>query len=997
MKRELAFALEGQSQILDTVGKTRSNKVSSVDYNAVPQNRGRKRMKRSVGYEHLVECSVTQVEEIELLCDGRAQVVDNFGKHGENSIIESLEEEKLWDVCVESLYGEAEVLSNGVGPNRGCDFINNVQNTTIESPEEDKVRDVGGGSLSREAKFLSNGSDGASLNGNCDLINSSENNTFAFLEEKNLRDVVVDYVVSLDNGTVPSSTRDLKKLLPEKPLRRFTRSALKPNVDAVDESSLGTSDSLALKGEKLGVKNPEAVPGDNVEVDEDTPSISLEGKLELKMTKKVALSKIPKTVRELLETGLLEECHVYYNHGKKGPVLRGKIKGVGILCFCGLCRGYRVVAPSIFEIHACNSYRRAAQYICLENGRSFIQILHACKNAKGNALDAVIQNAIGPLSSKETVFCQSCKGPLSRAKTATTGLVCNSCVKADLSPGDTEHTVSEPSGSPKSAFTLKSSKSASASNTLRNRSCSKVMEMSSERASATKLQSPQMGKQLRTKSSRKVIKLSRKSILKHELPRSSGSSLPRKTPGKITKKDLRMHKLVFEEGGLPDGTELGYYGQGKRLLNGYKKGHGIFCLCCNSVVSASQFEAHAGCASKKKPYCYIYTSNGVSLHELSISLACNHSFKDSDDLCIICADGGNLVVCDLCPRVFHPECASLHGVPRGKWYCQYCQNMFEREKFVAHNANAVAAGRVSGVDPIEEINKRCIRIVKDFEADVTSCALCSGFDFSKSGFGSRTILFCDQCEKEYHVGCLKEHKLADLKELPKGNWFCSTDCLWIHSTLQSLLVRGAEKLPAFLVNVIRKKHVGSSSENVADLDVSWMLINGRNASVETKRLLSQAIAIFHDGFSPIIDGRTGRDLIPAMVYGRNLRGIEYKGMYCALLTLNSVVVSAAVFRVFGAEIVELPLVATIDGSRGKGYFQTLFGCIERLFAFLNVRSIVLPAAEEAQAIWTDKFGFRKMTPDEVCSCRKIFWPMVAFQGTVMLQKKVPGCRIVNSC
>jgi len=50
--------------------------------------------------------------------------------------------------------------------------------------------------------------------------------------------------------------------------------------------------------------------------------------------------------------------------------------------------------------------------------------------------------------------------------------------------------------------------------------------------------------------------------------------------------------------------------------------------------------------------------------------------------------------------------------------------MFQREKFVAHNANAVAAGRVEGVDPIEQIANRCIRIVKDIEADLSSCALC---------------------------------------------------------------------------------------------------------------------------------------------------------------------------------------------------------------------------------------------------------------------------------
>lgn len=53
--------------------------------------------------------------------------------------------------------------------------------------------------------------------------------------------------------------------------------------------------------------------------------------------------------------------------------------------------------------------------------------------------------------------------------------------------------------------------------------------------------------------------------------------------------------------------------------------------------------------------------------------------------------------------------------------------MFQKEKFVERNANAVAAGRVAGVDPIEQITMRCIRIVKTPEVDFGGCALCRFF------------------------------------------------------------------------------------------------------------------------------------------------------------------------------------------------------------------------------------------------------------------------------
>ncbi|CAL5355498.1 unnamed protein product [Camellia sinensis] len=51
--------------------------------------------------------------------------------------------------------------------------------------------------------------------------------------------------------------------------------------------------------------------------------------------------------------------------------------------------------------------------------------------------------------------------------------------------------------------------------------------------------------------------------------------------------------------------------------------------------------------------------------------------------------------------------------------------------FVEHNANAVAARRITGIDPLEQITKRCIRIVETTETDVGGCALCREMYLSK--------------------------------------------------------------------------------------------------------------------------------------------------------------------------------------------------------------------------------------------------------------------------
>lgn len=102
---------------------------------------------------------------------------------------------------------------------------------------------------------------------------------------------------------------------------------------------------------------------------------------------------------------------------------------------------------------------------------------------------------------------------------------------------------------------------------------------------------------------------------------------------------------------------------------------------------------------------------------------------------------------------------------------------------------------------------------------------------------------------------------------------------------------------------------------------------------------------------------------------------------------------------FGREVAELPLVATNAASQGKvnyllylvylnssnhlkyfdidnvhvffkGYFQALFACIEGLLGELKIERLFLPAAHEAESLWTGKFGFMALDQDEVSKILK---------------------------
>ncbi|XVF46787.1 hypothetical protein PTKIN_Ptkin03bG0056400 [Pterospermum kingtungense] len=118
---------------------------------------------------------------------------------------------------------------------------------------------------------------------------------------------------------------------------------------------------------------------------------------------------------------------------------------------------------------------------------------------------------------------------------------------------------------------------------------------------------------------------------------------------------------------------------------------------------------------------------------------------------------------------------------------------------------------------------------------------------------------------------------------------------------------------------------------------------------------------------------------------RTVKGQDFGGMYCAILTVNQVAVSASIFRIFGHEVAEIPLVATSTECQGQGYFQCLFTCLENLLGFLNVKNLVLPAVNEAKSIWTNKFGLSKINQEELNKYKRDYQMMI-FQGTSILQK-----------
>ncbi|KAK3239622.1 hypothetical protein CYMTET_50466 [Cymbomonas tetramitiformis] len=68
-----------------------------------------------------------------------------------------------------------------------------------------------------------------------------------------------------------------------------------------------------------------------------------------------------------------------------------------------------------------------------------------------------------------------------------------------------------------------------------------------------------------------------------------------------------------------------------------------------------------------------------------------------DEACLMCGDGGELVCCDFCPRVYHLPCIGLQHLPGGIWECPSCQGLVEPIPGLCWVDNSV--GQVAATPP----------------------------------------------------------------------------------------------------------------------------------------------------------------------------------------------------------------------------------------------------------------------------------------------------------
>ncbi|CAH2272586.1 chromodomain-helicase-DNA-binding 3 isoform X4 [Pelobates cultripes] len=120
---------------------------------------------------------------------------------------------------------------------------------------------------------------------------------------------------------------------------------------------------------------------------------------------------------------------------------------------------------------------------------------------------------------------------------------------------------------------------------------------------------------------------------------------------------------------------------------------------------------------------------------------------DHQDYCEVCQQGGEIILCDTCPRAYHLVCLEpeLERAPQGKWSCPHCE-----KEGVQWEAKELEE---------EELEERRRERREEEDDHMEFCRVC------KDG---GELLCCDACVSSYHIHCLN----PPLPDIPHGEWLC---------------------------------------------------------------------------------------------------------------------------------------------------------------------------------------------------------------------------------
>ncbi|KAF4100777.1 chromodomain-helicase-DNA-binding protein 4a [Onychostoma macrolepis] len=121
---------------------------------------------------------------------------------------------------------------------------------------------------------------------------------------------------------------------------------------------------------------------------------------------------------------------------------------------------------------------------------------------------------------------------------------------------------------------------------------------------------------------------------------------------------------------------------------------------------------------------------------------------DHQDYCEVCQQGGEIILCDTCPRAYHMVCLDpdMEKAPEGTWSCPHCEKMGIQWEAREEVSDGEEDNEVVGEAEEDDHHMEFCRVCKD----------------------GGELLCCDSCPSSYHIHCLN----PPLPEIPNGEWIC---------------------------------------------------------------------------------------------------------------------------------------------------------------------------------------------------------------------------------
>lgn len=399
---------------------------------------------------------------------------------------------------------------------------------------------------------------------------------------------------------------------------------------------------------------------------------------------------------------------------------------------------------------------------------------------------------------------------------------------------------------------------------------------------------------------------------------------------------VKILRWLIDNNAVLPGAKVHYR---SRKATGKITRHGIQCDCCSKVFSLTDFEKHAGSTNHRPAANIILEDDGRSLRDCKLQLKnsnCKQQMirsttelhEEEDQR--ICETTTSDDICSVC----HYQGQLI--------ICDRCPSTF--------HPNCMG---LSEVPDDEWICPSCC------------CGLC--------GRCGEDLLACYQCELKYHTpGCVKNNgRFVDFEGgQSKENCFCSKEC--------ENICLGLKKILGIPIPVGDNK------------DLTWTLLKSKksssSASLKSSEKLNMALKVIHECFEPCNDPYSGRDVVEDVVFNceSELRRLNFKGFYVAVLEKGDDLVSVATIRIYGEKLAEMPLVATRFLYRGLGMCGVLMNELEKQLLVLGVERLTLPAIATTLEIWMNRFGFSKMTVAERSQLLK--YTFLDFPDTIMCQK-----------